>query len=849
MSHRFQSLSQAAVFATKRQVTSGRGKSESELESAEIIPTQEEFDNGLTPLMLASRDNKHNIVEKLLELGAVVTDKDKEGRNALHYAASTGSDGIVKLLLTKKVDATVPAGPLEQLPLHMACSRPSGALEIVRILLKVSGKDCKLIQDKSGASPLFLAVSVGNQQVVKELLFSQAEQQVNLIKTETGETCLHAAVKRKDLEITKILIESNCPIDVKNNDGQTALHVAAMEGDETIVKLLFAAKADANVADNHDRTPLHIAAQKGHSSISEFLIDKFRANVNLRTKDGSTLMHVAAHAGHPDTALVFLRRGVPMHMPNKDGAVCLHAAARKGHVGVVKALLSKGALVDTKTKDDYTALHIAVQHGKPLVVQTLLGFGANVQLKGGKEQQTPLHIAARIKDGELVAEMLIKSGANVNAPRVNGETAVHIAARFGNLATLKLILSEKADAARRAKNGETPLHHAIKNGRLKELEELIIVLFKSKSKAVAKLVLNMPTDKGETPLHYAAQLSKASIRGNFGVSIAKLLLRYGADCTAVTHSSKETPLHDCSRSGNNDTLKIILESMPQSKIQAAVNKRSTVGLAPLHVASEKGHLDVVKTLLKFQARGDVFDDTGRAALHLAAERGHLEVAQELLEHKAYVNAKTKVGLTPLHLAAESGHKELVGLLASRYMASIDALTLDKKTPLHLAAEKGRISVCQHLLEIQADISAVDNKGQTPLHYAAQNDHSEVVSLFLKHKPDLLQEVNAEGCTCVHIAAMKGSVAVMKKLIKFNPAGIITSRNKSKNATPLLLAAAGGHKEVVEVLIAYGALASDEDVDGMTVLHLAARYGHVDVLEVLRGKVPWNMASVKVVGLS
>lgn len=34
-------------------------------------------------------------------------------------------------------------------------------------------------------------------------------------------------------------------------------------------------------------------------------------------------------------------------------------------------------------------------------------------------------------------------------------------------------------------------------------------------------------------------------------------------------------------------------------------------------------------------------------------------------------------------------------------------------------------------------------------------------------------------------------------------------------------------------------------DGMTVLHLAARFGHVDVLEVLRGKVPWSMASVKV----
>lgn len=35
---------------------------------------------------------------------------------------------------------------------------------------------------------------------------------------------------------------------------------------------------------------------------------------------------------------------------------------------------------------------------------------------------------------------------------------------------------------------------------------------------------------------------------------------------------------------------------------------------------------------------------------------------------------------------------------------------------------------------------------------------------------------------------------------------------------------------------------------MTVLHLAAKFGHVDVLEVLRGKVPWSMASVKVKGM-
>ena len=43
-------------------------------------------------------------------------------------------------------------------------------------------------------------------------------------------------------------------------------------------------------------------------------------------------------------------------------------------------------------------------------------------------------------------------------------------------------------------NGESALHHAIRAGHYSVLEELIRVLFQVKSKAVAKLVINMPTD-------------------------------------------------------------------------------------------------------------------------------------------------------------------------------------------------------------------------------------------------------------------------------------------------------------------------------------------------------------------
>ena len=33
-------------------------------------------------------------------------------------------------------------------------------------------------------------------------------------------------------------------------------------------------------------------------------------------------MHIASQAGHPETTLVFLKKGVPLHMPNKVKRAC-----------------------------------------------------------------------------------------------------------------------------------------------------------------------------------------------------------------------------------------------------------------------------------------------------------------------------------------------------------------------------------------------------------------------------------------------------------------------------------------------------------------------------------------------
>uniref|UniRef100_A0A4W3GDN1 Serine/threonine-protein phosphatase 6 regulatory ankyrin repeat subunit C-like n=1 Tax=Callorhinchus milii TaxID=7868 RepID=A0A4W3GDN1_CALMI len=798
-------------------------------------------DSGLTPIMIAVRDNKLAIVERLLELGATLSDRLKDGRTALHLAAAHSKDEIVRLLLAKKADPNLTGGSKDQLSLHCAANRTSSSLSIVQMLLRASHKDARLVQDKDGCLPLFLAIEIGNVAVCKELLSVSADIQLRTQRKDTGDTALHVSSRKRDAELAKLMVEYGADVDFQNEEGQTALHVAAWEGDEFLLRFFYQCKANPNIPDKLDRSPLHIAAERGHTNVVEVLTEKFKSNVLARTKDGSTLMHIASQCGHPDTALAFLKKGVPLHMPNKSGAVCLHAAARRGHTAVVKALLQKGAHVDAKTKDRYTALHIAVQYCKPMVVQTLLGFGAQVQLKGGKAQETPLHIAARVKEGEKVAEMLLKSGADVNTDQENGETAMHIVARHGNLRMLQALLEEGGDLTCQSKAGENPLHIAVRYCHVNLAEEILNYLASKRSHSDAVACVNQENKEGETTLHLAAQIRKDMTHSDQeDTQIVRILMEFGADITAATNLIHETPLHYCARVGNADVLLEILKHISSNRIQRVINKQAKNGCSPLLVAAERGHTEIVKILLLHHSRVDVFDEHGKAGLHLAAENGHDHISDILLWHKAFVNAKTKLGLTPLHLGAQKGYNRLVKLLVDTHGASIDALSLSKQTPLHLAAVNGQLNVCSSLLNMKANVNATDIHGQTPLHLATENDHSEVVKLFLKHKPELVTSANVEGSTCAHIAASKGSVAAIKELLKFSRASV-TSTNTS---TALHLAATGGHAEVVKVLLEAGASATDENAEGMNAIHLAAKNGHINVLEALKGTISFKLTSAK-----
>ncbi|GFV09793.1 hypothetical protein TNCV_2598481 [Trichonephila clavipes] len=170
-------------------------------------------------------------------------------------------------------------------------------------------------------------------------------------------------------------------------------------------------------------------------------------------------MHIASESGHQETALVFLKKGVPLHMSNKTGTKAIHTAAAHGFVEVIRNLLDRGENVDATTPENSTALHLAVQANQPEVVEILLGHGANVQMKAGKNGETALHMAAGVIDGHKCAELIIKSGADVNARNEDGETPLHNAARHGQLKTVTQLLEDGAGLDSLSKNGETATHY------------------------------------------------------------------------------------------------------------------------------------------------------------------------------------------------------------------------------------------------------------------------------------------------------------------------------------------------------------------------------------------------------
>ena len=101
-----------------------------------------------------------------------------------------------------------------------------------------------------------------------------------------------------------------------------------------------------------------------------------------------------------------------------------------------------------------------------------------------------------------------------------------------------------------------------------------------------------------------------------------------------------------SKSGNVARVKELL-----TMDAALVGARDTDGSTPLHCATWKGHLDVVKLLLEAGAEVNAQNENshwGTTPLHAAAHANQAAIAELLINQGADLNAKDMNGQPPLH---------------------------------------------------------------------------------------------------------------------------------------------------------------------------------------------------------
>jgi len=415
-------------------------------------------------------------------------------------------------------------------------------------------------------------------------------------------------------------------------------------------------------------------------------------------------------------------------------------AAENKDAEAIRVLFKKQAAVNASQADGMTALHWAAHHDDLNTAKLLIAAGADSKA-ANRYGVTPLTLACT-NGNTVIIKMLLEAGADPNSSRPGGETALMTACRTGRLGPVEALLARGADVNAREHKRQTALMWAAADGHVEVVDALL--------KAGADFSTPLPS--GFTPLFFAVREGRTEA--------AFRLIQAGADVNETMRPK--------SGDGPPTTALILAIGSGHFELAAALLKAGAnpndrpAGFTALHAI----------TWVRKPIRGD-----GNPPPIGSGSLSSLEMVRQLVEHGADINVRlengspelgrfTTTGSTPFFLAARASDAPLMRLLLELEVDPKVA-NADNCTPLSAAAGVGALSdgdeaagtedealeAIRLLLDLGADVNAVDDNGETAMHGAAYQSRAELAKLLAERGADVTiwNRKNKSGWTPLMIA--------------------------------------------------------------------------------------------------
>lgn len=815
-----------------------------------VLDTSNEFREKQTynlkkrPLILACENGLLMIAKELLNAGSSVNMDDKFGMwTPLTAACNYKYVDIVKLLIDGGADVNQICG--SDSPLMAACRNikrnNSEQLKLIEYLIKHGADVNKRIGCKYPDTPLDT-----DEFDVAMLLLCNGGSIVFDIEKE-----LIIACRNGWTDDVVELINENADVNAKDFGDRhrkkcecfrcgyifsRPVIEACKGGHLKIVKLLLSYGADVNLEDITPnwgyKSPLHAACEGGHLDIILELLQI--KTIVIKSEDFKHLLTIACNEGHVSVIFALLREikkyvAVNANFINSFD-LFKHAIRR---LNVVDELLKlENIFQETKAfvfiehafglhelsvvkkiieKTTYCICNVnsiplltACENGNTREVSNLLAKTSDIDERGAFE--TPLTTACRLGHAAIV-EMLLNMNADVNLSDYFG-TPLTAACRHGHIIVVEMLIKAGADVDRFSKY-DSPLTAACRQNHVRIVKTLL--------EAGAKI------DQCD---YYCTPFAAAIECGNGNV--VEELIRKGADINLKI--SNKTPLTAACEYGFTDVVKHIIKGRGGLTISETnqyfpfydnqfktgcknghsnfldgmmnmVNYYRDCAGCQLTIACRKGHLSVVKTLIKSGADVNAADIMFHSPLAAACQNGHLRVVQELIKAGSYVDNSKELRL-PLIVACKHGHLDVVlELIKAKTETNMQ---FENSTPLIEACANGHLNVVVELLKVGAVVNQ-DSGTKTPLIAACENGCTNLVRELLNEGAKV--DMQIENTTPLLTACEFGSTRVVRELI--NAGANVNER--IGNRTPLINAFCFNHNNrICKELLKAGAVVGLEE---------------------------------------